>query len=362
MIPVLQNLIRRTFNPESVVQPRPTSRFEPSKKMHFGGLDTGVSGYHGAETIPDVRREIIEAEAVTSQRFPWVGKERLRSGGVLERERPAADRVEDSIGESEIFDESRRPLKDSSSPEHFPRGAQLKTHPEGSVLRGISSPTRPDVTELGPSLHAVANKRAGSDDRQPNGDVAAGPFAASLQTRVPAASRDEIVLTKEGEPPPAERPALSESEKSRRGGNERDLSLSWIRPPRAVSGSVDDSTEPKTKDRRSTPQAQQDFRPDFPHDREAGGLGAPRTSGLQVRIAEPPHEMPRRTAPTVKRSARSLVETEMSVQPQPEIHVTIGRVEVRAEQVPARAPMQKTSGPALSLDEYLKQRSEGGKR
>lgn len=48
--------------------------------------------------------------------------------------------------------------------------------------------------------------------------------------------------------------------------------------------------------------------------------------------------------------------------PPPNIRVTIGRVEVRAIMPPEpKAPPAKPSrpGPALSLDDYLKQRNEG---
>jgi hypothetical protein len=43
----------------------------------------------------------------------------------------------------------------------------------------------------------------------------------------------------------------------------------------------------------------------------------------------------------------------------PAVRVTIGRVEVRAVQPPAPPPPSAPRGPALSLDDYLKQRSEG---
>jgi len=53
--------------------------------------------------------------------------------------------------------------------------------------------------------------------------------------------------------------------------------------------------------------------------------------------------------------------TSLGVQPEPTIHVTIGRVEVRAVMPPA-APVAQPSpppGPKLTLEEYLKRRSEG---
>lgn len=46
---------------------------------------------------------------------------------------------------------------------------------------------------------------------------------------------------------------------------------------------------------------------------------------------------------------------------QPAIHVTIGRIEVRATPAPAPAPRKPATAPVMSLDEYLKMRN-GGRR
>jgi hypothetical protein len=69
----------------------------------------------------------------------------------------------------------------------------------------------------------------------------------------------------------------------------------------------------------------------------------------------PRHEIPRLRPPAAV--------GQQPAAPVPTIHVTIGRVEVRA--VPAQpvpsARQPKPTGPRLSLDEYLKLRTGGGK-
>jgi hypothetical protein len=49
-------------------------------------------------------------------------------------------------------------------------------------------------------------------------------------------------------------------------------------------------------------------------------------------------------------------------QPQPTVQVTIGRIEVRAVQSPQSPTRPRPKTPVLSLDEYLRQRSQGGTR
>ncbi len=68
----------------------------------------------------------------------------------------------------------------------------------------------------------------------------------------------------------------------------------------------------------------------------------------------------RETAPVIRATAR--VESTRAVLPPtpPTIHVTIGRVEVRATPpVTAAKPLARPAGPRLSLDDYLRSRGEG---
>ncbi len=77
-----------------------------------------------------------------------------------------------------------------------------------------------------------------------------------------------------------------------------------------------------------------------------------------------------RTLPDVREHARSrpatpdLARTTPDTPPAPEIHVSIGRIEVRAVMAPVTAtprPRASAVGPALTLEAYLRERQEGSR-
>ncbi len=92
---------------------------------------------------------------------------------------------------------------------------------------------------------------------------------------------------------------------------------------------------------------------------------APQISQTSARVApRPPAPSP--VVPTITRAAPAAPtfdEKRDEVAAQPTIHVTIGRIEVRATAAPARKPTSNAAAPtgALSLDDYLSQRA-GGQR
>jgi hypothetical protein len=114
-----------------------------------------------------------------------------------------------------------------------------------------------------------------------------------------------------------------------------------------VQSIIQSSTERVVIEQRTEPSA---------HVREQPSLSAANTIVVQPRVTRVDHlEAQRRNSDTLPVPAQA-------PPPAPTIHVTIGRVEVRAT-APAAPPPQRRPAPRrMSLDEYLTQRSSGGRR
>ena len=76
-----------------------------------------------------------------------------------------------------------------------------------------------------------------------------------------------------------------------------------------------------------------------------------------VRIAEPNLPQPMAGSPRAERPPAP----EATEQP-PTIQVTIGRIEVRATPAPTAPAPGRRAAPIMTLEEYLRQRSNGGSR
>ena len=106
---------------------------------------------------------------------------------------------------------------------------------------------------------------------------------------------------------------------------------------------------------------------DVPDTPEPSGATPPRTAGEAARIEmvqsvvrapEPATVITPRLEPAAPLKPKGLAS---HVEPPPTIHVTIGRIEVRAA-LPAAPQARKTGrAPVLTLDEYLRQRNGGGR-
>jgi hypothetical protein len=129
-------------------------------------------------------------------------------------------------------------------------------------------------------------------------------------------------------------------------------------------------SRPAVKPRREEPPALQPLvprielprlpEPQSPARSEAAD--PPRREAAEIRPVEPGRPAPAAAPPglvvqpRVERAAPAPVP---EIQPAPTIHVTIGRIEVRATapQAAAAAPARRASAPAvLTLDEYLRRR------
>jgi len=83
----------------------------------------------------------------------------------------------------------------------------------------------------------------------------------------------------------------------------------------------------------------------------------PANASPPARPQPPPSFVQTRVAPRVRAEPpRRASETP----PEPTIHVTVGRVEVRARSAPPPAPKERERSPVMSLDEYLRTRGKRG--
>lgn len=72
--------------------------------------------------------------------------------------------------------------------------------------------------------------------------------------------------------------------------------------------------------------------------------------------------VPSRIAPRIEVGDEQLTRKRRHEQTQPTVHVTIGRLEVRAVQSSPPQPKPHTATPVMNLDDYLRRRSQGGTR
>jgi hypothetical protein len=76
----------------------------------------------------------------------------------------------------------------------------------------------------------------------------------------------------------------------------------------------------------------------------------------------PPVVVQSRIAPLIETGREHVQLNRPAFQPQPTIHVTIGRIEVRAVQSSQSPARSRAATPVMNLDDYLKRRSQGGAR
>ncbi|HEV2829176.1 MAG TPA: hypothetical protein VGW76_16385 [Pyrinomonadaceae bacterium] len=76
----------------------------------------------------------------------------------------------------------------------------------------------------------------------------------------------------------------------------------------------------------------------------------------------PPVVLQSRIAPLIDTGPEHLHLDRPAIQPQPTVHVTIGRIEVRAVQSSQPASRSRAATPVMNLDDYLRRRSQGGRQ
>jgi hypothetical protein len=308
----LTNLASRSLNPTPALRPRPRSRFEP----------VSLGGAQPLAATPD--RIALDVEAPEVESAPPVV-----TGGVPGRRASAL------IARTEDKNESVAPPRGTST---YRSPGNIETSPNADSATGM--PAQPQLTILRPepvrrfqpASHAAADRGAALDQSSPETVESKGPETAAQPSRREPSRRKPSGQKKDEESP---RPL-------------RDLQLQTVIREQVVINEVLQRSEPE----RSGPENR---------GAEAESLlpASKRPATSSPIIAQP------RVTPLFEHRSDQKIGRgdEKAAPPAPTIHVTIGRVEVRAtHSTSPSTPKPRPARPTMSLDDYLRRRGDGGAR
>lgn len=345
----LTSLAARTLNPAPSVRPRLGGRFEPASGLPDGLIDSAKFSRRTAakHSQPDSKKEQIGAigtaehqdshghsgesfdlaprldrpAAHTPEVNSGATTASLVTGSVVEPSPPVTIRaptqqmVADSPRQNmrvelpqvvKIIDVAESPQFRSNRPPESRRKNWPEPHFEESPRRSVSvhhqAAEEAEPTPSRPSSRAIKPSSSVDDDQE----SVARP-AITRRQKLVERELETIVIR--------EKPILDESA----------FNQSSAKPP-------------------LTPVAESS---------EARENGGSRT---------PPVVVQSNITPLIETAHEHLQLNRPAIQPQPTIHVTIGRIEVRAVQSSQSPPKSRAATPVMNLDDYLQRRSQGGAR
>jgi hypothetical protein len=311
MMDYLTSLVARNLELLEVIQPRLTSRFEPSGP-------TSDSLYDGSAWRDTTAEAEPVSEAATTAHISKTSPA-LPSEGLLESPRPY------------------RRFQDHSAP----------PQPQLDLIADKASNRRPGQTQGQQSTQDAAPQLVDARDEN------------AVQTR-------QNLSQAQFEQPPGE---LLHPGDPRLFGSKTlpDLSSEQAGVMHAASESTTRTTSPGSGKQKHRTASEQTIQPALAqHASPAEGGSGPESPFLPAKQITQPREVVPQTqvTPYVQSASAPLVEPARMTPAAPVIRVSIGRVEVRAvmaQQAPSPPRPQARSGPSLSLEDYLKER-EGGER
>jgi hypothetical protein len=311
MMDYLTSLVARNLELLEVIQPRLTSRFEPS------GPTSGT--FYGSSAWRDTTAEAEPvSEAATTAHISKTSKA-LPSDGSLEPPRPF------------------RRFQDHSA----------SSQPPLDLIADKASNRRPGQTQGQQSTQDAAPQLVDARDEnavQPRQNLSQAQFEQPP-----------------GEPLHPKDPQLGGSKTI----PDRSPEQAGVMP--AASKNTTRTTSPGSGKQKHRTASEQTIQPALAqHASPAEGGSGPESPFLPARqITQPREVVPQvQVTPSVQSASAPLVGPARVPQAAPVIRVSIGRVEVHAvmaQQAPPPPRPQARSGPSLSLEDYLKER-EGGKR
>jgi hypothetical protein len=335
----LGQLVGRSLNLATVVQPRPVLLFEPPQKI--GGL---MFGQDFGPALVDVTSASDEAEI-----------------------RPAL--VQPSGRPSTGLTPERRPLT---------TGSQVAPSMPEPLPANVATPAGPlpgPSTDPSWAVPVTSQPVPARLDRSLNQPAPSPPQAATFQTSAPIApaNRRALFPRRAAQQPDADQPILLPAVDT--SAAEAAVSRSAVPQQRPVHPAVEarvvgepggaPGQHPMQVPAITVPQHQ--VHPDIPRVQTAESWPPVTTQREQSprQRAHPMAPLPAiagpQATPRIEFAASAAVQSPARELP-PTIRVTIGRIEVRAVMPPSPPAPGSTSarpGPALSLDAYLQQRSGG---
>ncbi len=324
-------LAARSLDKLDVVKPRPPTMFEPPRVK---------TGFLSAPSfIADMRAEEVPLdETMTGTPMPPARQDQSRQ-------------MEGPLAEGRGDDNGRKPAGDRPAPVRLPSGKTMPAAPRPLVQSpGPGEPETPELPQRGESSPATTPRRSvefkqEQDARRWEPDrVRVGEHQIQPATALPLADAGLQLDSKQDA-----RSAAAAGTKN--GGNSQSMTAQPA--SRSSEARVVLSEQVKKPPRPPAPSA--------PHDGGQIAVEAqlPVSSQHERAAIRGTYRPQERITPQSSRLRPAWTEKAAS-EPASTIHVTIGRIEVRATNAAPPPARRETAMPTMSLEEYLRQRTCGG--
>ncbi len=383
----LTNLVAKSLNQLEVVRPRLPSWFEPVSGAAAGSLlsqnlNEEVLGVEVPTAQSELERQNPTSLLVEQQQQRRASQASHQPPLPATERQPSTLQLPEQTVESLSMPASLSPTR--SNPEHSPRSSQPPPELENSFSEGEASQSS-NQQQLMPAVNSAAGSPLSEDwnGERPAKQVTA--VRSELEAPSPTWSREQL----QRRSPKTD--LSSTSPTTERQIPEQSVAIQPVLLRRAVSSTELPSTASLSPKLFSVEPSQPDASTAEPSRHRFSASGEPLADTNSSAAASaasgltniPVDESSARLIPTSQLSAitaavvpsSSLVSsigqaaanvtreiTEPS-QTAPTIQVTIGRIEVRATPPPVSSQLKSSpKPPVMSLDEYLRQRAQGGNR
>jgi len=347
----LRNLAARNVNLADVIQPRLASRFEPTPVHGALGLRTDVPSFTDEHEMTELAAQasIRPRQAQRAEPQAAATDEHAVRRSLLAQAQPLSPTVQEaSIIPVPAQDKAEAQSETMLEPQPLSRPAPravpsvaptVMAQPQAPpLLRSDTQPQTPlDQTSVRPGVHLPALdvvSQSAAPKRQP-----------MLQPIIASIIEHEVIERQTAQPaqPRQQQPSIER----------RTVQPAQVREQQP---SIERQTVQPAQPRQQQPSIEwRTAQPAQVREQQPSSSDAPQAVVVQPRVMRIEHRGEDRS------NSSPLAMSAQVPPPAPTIHVTIGRIEVRAT-VPAMPASKPRPAPqTMSLDDYLCQRSRGGK-